>query len=71
MNFWLNLCVSFFIVGLLLEDHSRRAKFQSIPTKLELPQEDIEMLIDVAPELLHKNPEFDHLLKDLDALVVD
>ena len=55
----------------LLEDLSRRARFQSIPTKLELPQEDIEMLIDVAPELLHEIPEFNHLLKDLDARIVE
>jgi NTE family protein len=55
----------------LIEDKSRRERFQSIPTALELPREDIDMLIKVAPELLHENPEFNQLLRDLSATVVD
>jgi NTE family protein len=54
-----------------LEDQSRRERFQAIPTKLELPQTDIDMLIEIAPELLHEDPEFNHLLEDLDARIVD
>jgi len=54
-----------------LGDLTRRAQFQAIPTKLELPASDVDMLIDVAPELLHEDPDFNHLLKDLDARIVD
>ncbi len=54
-----------------LEEQSRRAGFQAIPTKLELPQTDIDVLIEIAPELLREDPEFNHLLKDLDARIVD
>jgi len=55
----------------LIEDQTRRERFQSIPTKLELPQEDVDLLIDVAPELLNEDPEFHQLLQDLGAHVVD
>ncbi len=43
----------------------------SIPTKLELPREDVDLLIDVAPELLHEDPDFHLLLQDLDARKLD
>lgn len=55
----------------LIENKTRREGFQSIPTKLELPREDVDMLIKVAPELLHENPEFNQLLRDLNATVAD
>jgi hypothetical protein len=55
----------------LIEDKTRQERFQTIPTKLELPREDVDMLIKVAPELLHENPEFNQLLRDLSATVVD
>lgn len=55
----------------LIEDDDLRERFQSIPTKLQLPKEDIDALIDIAPELLNEETEFRHLLKDLDARVVD
>ncbi len=55
----------------LIEDKTRRERFQSIPTKLELPREDVDMLIKVAPELLHENPEFNQLLRDLNASIAD
>jgi hypothetical protein len=55
----------------LIEDKTRRERFQSIPTRPELPREDVEMLIKVAPELLHENPEFNQLLRDLSATIAD
>ena len=55
----------------LIEDDTRRARFQSIPTKLQLPKEDVDMLIGVAPELLNENPEFRHLMRELNATVDD
>ena len=55
----------------LLEDQSKRQHFQSIPTKLELPREDVDSLIDIAPRLLQQDPEFHALLKELGARVVD
>ena len=55
----------------LIEDKTRRERFQSIPTRLELPREDVDMLINVAPELLHENPEFNQLLRDLSANIAD
>ncbi len=54
-----------------IDDRVRREKFQSIPTKLELPREDVDLLIDIAPELLHEDPDFHQLLQDLDARIVD
>ena len=35
----------------LIKDDTRRVRFQSIPTRLQLPKEDVDMLIGVAPEL--------------------
>ena len=55
----------------LIDDRARRERFQSIPTKLELPREEVDLLIDVAPELMHEDPEFHHLLQDLDARIVE
>ena len=52
-------------------DQTRRERFQSIPTKLELPHKDVDLLIDVASELLNEDPEFHHLLQDLGAHVID
>jgi NTE family protein len=54
-----------------IEDQTRRERFQSIPTKMELPQEEVDLLIEVAPELINEEPEFHHLLQDLDARIVD
>ena len=55
----------------LIEDKTTRDRFQSIPTKLQLPKEDIDLLIDLAPELINEEPEFHHLLQDLDARIVN
>lgn len=54
-----------------IDDQARRERFQSIPTKLELPREDIDMLMEVAPELLQEDPEFHILLQDLGAHITD
>ena len=54
----------------LIDDETKRTQFQSIPTTLQLPQEDINMLIDIAPELMNEAPEFHHLLQDLDARII-
>lgn len=55
----------------LLEDQTMRQHFQSIPTKLELPRETVDSLIDIAPSLLQQDPEFHALLKELGARVVE
>jgi len=49
----------------LIEDPERRERFESMPTSLQLPKEDVDDLIEIAPELMHEEPEFLHLLKDL------
>jgi len=54
-----------------IEDRARRESFQSIPTTLQLPPEQIDSLIAIAPELLHEDPEFSHLLRDLGAQITD
>ncbi len=54
-----------------MEDQARRERFQTIPTTLELPREDIDLLIEVAPELLHEDSEFQSLLQDLGAYISD
>ena len=50
-----------------IKDQAKRERFKSIPTTLELPREDVDMLIEVVPELLHEDPEFHSLLRDLGA----
>lgn len=50
-----------------IKDRAKRKRFQSVPTTLELPREDVDMLIEVVPELLQADPEFDLLLRDLEA----
>jgi hypothetical protein len=55
----------------LIEDEATRQRFQTIPTKLQLPREDIDRLIDIAPELLNEDPEFHTLIRDLGARVAD
>lgn len=55
----------------LIEDQARRESFQSIPTSLQLPREDVDRLIEVAPELLNDDREFPALLRHLDARVSD
>ena len=55
----------------LIEDRKRRERFETIPTKLELSREDVDALIDVAPELLREEPEFQLLLNDLNAEYTD
>lgn len=59
--------VSFESIG----DPARRTRLQTIPTSLELPREDIDLLIEVAPELLHEDPDFQTLVSDLEAHVAD
>lgn len=54
----------------LINDESTRAKLESIPTTLQLPKEDVDLLINVAPELINGAPEFHHLLQDLGARVL-
>ena len=54
----------------LIEDHDRR-RFHSIPTTLQLPKEDVDALINLAPELMNEEPEFLRLLNDLEASVID
>jgi len=55
----------------LIEDEATRQRFQTIPTKLQLPREDIDRLIEVAPELLNEEPDFHALIRDLGARVAD
>ena len=54
-----------------IKEQARREKFQSIPTTLELPPDEIDLLIEVAPELLHGDPDFQSLLQDLKAQIAD
>ena len=54
----------------LIDDPARRQRLQSIPTSLQLSKQDVSELIEAAPELLHEAPEYHHLLKDLNAVVV-
>jgi NTE family protein len=54
----------------LIDDQQRRYRYQSIPTALQLPREDVDALIEVIPELTMADPEFRHLLQDLEAQVV-
>lgn len=51
----------------LIDDDTKRAELQSIPTTLQLPEEDIDLLINIAPKLINEAPEFHHLIQDLDA----
>lgn len=53
----------------LIEDQEKRERFQSIPTTLQLPPEEVDALIEIAPELMNEEPEFLHLLKDLNARI--
>lgn len=55
----------------LLEDIEERERYQLIPTTLQLPTEDVDALIDIAPKIMHEDSEFLHLLNDLDADVAD
>ena len=50
-----------------INDPAKRERFQSIPTTLELPHKDVDMLIEVVPELLQEDPEFRALMRDLEA----
>jgi len=51
----------------LIDDLERRERFETIPTTLELSKEDVDALIELAPELLRQEPEFQQLLSDLQA----
>ncbi len=53
-----------------IDDESRRRKLQTIPTTLQLPKEDVDLLIDSAPELVNQAPDFQKLMRDLAARVV-
>jgi len=55
----------------LIDDVERRKRFETIPTTLQLSKEDVDALIDIAPELLRKEPEFQALLQDLDAEYIE
>lgn len=55
----------------LIENLEERERFQLIPTSLQLPKEDVDALVDIAPKLMHEEPEFLHLLKDLGADIAD
>ena len=50
-----------------IEDPVKRERFQSVPTTLQLSREDVDMLIEVVPELLQEDPEFHALMRDLEA----
>jgi hypothetical protein len=51
----------------LIDDIERRERYETIPTTLQLSKEDVDALIDIAPELLREEPEFHALLDDLGA----
>ena len=51
----------------LIDNIERRERFETIPTTLQLSKEDVDALIDIAPELLREEPEFLTLLDDLGA----
>lgn len=53
----------------LIDDPTSRERFQSIPTTLQLPREDVDALIEIAPVLMQDEPEFRHLVEDLDARI--
>ena len=55
----------------LIDDIERRKRFETMPTTLQLPKEDVDALIDIAAELLREEPEFQTLLRDLDAVYID
>ncbi len=48
-----------------LDDAEQRAKFQAIPTALQLPRETVDLLIDAAPEMVNEIPDFHRLVEDL------
>ena len=52
----------------LIDDEERRTRYETIPTKLQLPREDVDDLVDLGLELLREEPEFEHLLLDLNAV---
>lgn len=54
-----------------IDDESRRQRLQTIPTTLQLPKEDIDILIKSAPELVNQAPDFQELMQDLAARVVN
>ena len=51
----------------LIDDPQRRKRFETIPTKLQLPKQDVDDLVGLAPELLLEEPEFALLVEDLGA----
>ncbi|MDH3671032.1 MAG: patatin-like phospholipase family protein [Gammaproteobacteria bacterium] len=53
-----------------VDDGSRRRRLQTIPTTLQLPKEDVDLLIESAPELVNQAPDFQRLMRDLAARVV-
>ena len=48
------------------KDPALRAKLEQIPTTLQLPPEDVELLIRAAATLLDQSEEYQRLLRDLD-----
>ena len=49
-----------------IKDPALRAKLEQIPTTLELPPEDVDLLIGAAGTLLDQSTEYQRLLRDLD-----
>ena len=51
----------------LIEDEALRSRLKTLPTSLQLPAQDVEALIEVAPEILSAAPDFRRLTVDLGA----
>jgi len=54
-----------------IDDVSRRQRLQTIPTTLQLPKEDVDLLIESAPELVNQAPDFQRLMRDLAARAIN
>ncbi|MDX1555192.1 MAG: hypothetical protein R3212_04130, partial [Xanthomonadales bacterium] len=52
-----------------IDDEARRKQFETMPTSLQLPAEQVDALIRLGPELLAEEPDFQELMKDLDARI--
>jgi len=49
----------------LLEDDALRARLRGLPTSLQLPADDVQALIEAAPEILLASPDFRRLVADI------
>jgi NTE family protein len=54
-----------------IDDKPQRQRLQTIPTTLQLPKEDVDLLIESAPELVNQAPDFQKLMRDLAARAVN